>query len=273
MTCLEVSEYLDRTSLREWDRLPEMLRTHLDGCKCCRALWDLLSRRPCPRPVPGQVRSRIHDQLLDSLEPVKPLAGPGKFVFGFMAIFAGFAVPVALIFPSPESQGVSTPAGAAIVGVSVLAALMAAATLSREMVPGDRRNLPLALTLSTGTVGLLAVVALMTPWEMNAHFWMRITRCFIGGSVLALPAFVLAVMVLRRGAVLSPGAVGASAGLLASLISVVGLHYACPTLLAPHVALGHITLPIAGALAGYAAGRLLPARWFGSPQTEGFETS
>ena len=64
-------------------------------------------------------------------------------------------------------------------------------------------------------------------------------------------------MLLRRGAVLSLGIVGAGAGLLAGLVGVVVLHFGCGMNNAPHVVLGHLGIPLAGALIGAAIGRLL----------------
>jgi hypothetical protein len=75
---------------------------------------------------------------------------------------------------------------------------------------------------------------------------------------MSLPAAGLAVILLRRGAILTPGVVGAAAGLLAALVGVVGLHFACATQAAPHIALGHLGIPVLGAGLGYLIGRLIP---------------
>ena len=48
------------------------------------------------------------------------------------------------------------------------------------------------------------------------------------------------------------------AGMLAGLVGLVILHLGCTMHTAPHIMLGHLTLPLLGAAMGYGLGRALP---------------
>jgi hypothetical protein len=86
---------------------------------------------------------------------------------------------------------------------------------------------------------------------------------------MSIPATVAIIFVLRRGAVLWLCAAGAATGLFAGLVGMTALHFACGTYQAPHVALAHLGLPVAGGLVGFGLGRILPLLpgGFGSPRT------
>ena len=261
MTCREVNEYLDRASPADWAGLPEMLHKHVENCECCRALWELLSRRPCPRRVPQQVRTRIEQDLLGSLEPVAPLPGTGKLTLGFALIFGGWSVLFVGLMASPAAPGVNSFPFAAVVGFASIVGLVVSLALSREMTPGEKRYVSPTVAHSLALLALAAAVALAFPWRIDEGFLAESWKCFRAGFLISLPAAALAVLLLRRGAPLSPETVGAGAGLLAGLVGLLSLHFSCSIAAAPHITLGHVMIPVAGVLIGHTAGRLLPLRW------------
>jgi hypothetical protein len=261
MTCREVNEFLDRRSPPDWAGLPEMLRKHLEGCECCRGLWEFLSRRPCPRQVPPQVRSQIEHDLLGSLEPVAPLPGTGKLTFGFALIFAGLSALFVGLLASPAAPGVNSFPFAAVAGFASVVGLVVSLALSREMAPGEKRLVSPTVAHSLVLVALFAAVALAFPWRIDEAFLVEGWKCFRAGFLISLPAAGLALLLLRRGAPLSPETVGAGAGLLAGLVGLLSLHFSCSIAAAPHIALGHVMVPVAGVVIGHTAGRLLPVRW------------
>jgi hypothetical protein len=258
MTCQEVNDYLDRSSLGDGAELPAMLRKHLQSCGCCRSLWEMLSRRPCPRQVPQQVRSRIEDQVLGSLEPVAPVAGVGKLTLSFFSIFGGVSALFVIWGASPGAPGIQSLPFAAFVAMAGLAGVLLSWTLSREMAPGEKRYVSPPVTLFLSSLGLFAAAVVVFPWTVGESFFVQSWSCFQHGALMSLPAAGLAVILLRRGAILTPGVVGAAAGLLAALVGVVGLHFSCTTQAAPHIALGHLGIVALGAGVGYLAGRLIP---------------
>jgi hypothetical protein len=260
MTCQKVNEYLDRTSAADASALPEMLREHLEGCECCRRLWELLSRRPCPNQVPEPVRSRIERDLLSSLEPVKPLPKPGKLTLQFVLVFGGFSALFGAWMASSNAPGVTAPPFAVFAGMIGVIALWLAVTLSREMIPGEIWRLNRVATHALAVVGLFGTAALVFPWRMNEPFLQEAWKCYKAGFVLSLPAAVLALVLLRRGVLFSPRFACAGAGFLGGLVGIVSLHFSCPTIAAPHVTVGHLMVPVTGAVIGFAAGHLASAR-------------
>jgi hypothetical protein len=241
--------------------LPEVVRKHLDNCECCQRLWGLLSRRPGPRDVSEPVRSRIEQDLLRSLEPVKPLPEPGKLTLAFVLVFGGFSALFAALMASSDAPGVTTPSFAAFVSVIGVIALWLSVTLSREMVPGEIWRLSRVATHAVAVVGLLGATALVFPWRVDEPFVQGAWKCYRAGFVLALPAAVLTVLLLRRGALFSPRFACAGAGFLAGLVGIVSLHFSCPTIGAAHITMGHLMVPVTGAVIGFAAGHLASARW------------
>jgi hypothetical protein len=260
MTCQEVNEYLDRTSPADVSGLPEVVRKHLDNCECCQRLWGLLSRRPCPRQVPELVRSRIEQDVLGSLEPVKPLPEPGKLTLAFALVFAGFSALFAALMASSNAPGVSTGSFAAFGGIIGVIALWLSVTLSREMVPGEIWRLSRIATHAVAVVGLFGAAALVFPWRIDEPFAQEAWKCYKAGFVLALPAAVLAVWLLRRGVLFSPRFACAGAGFLGGLVGIFSLHFSCPTIGAAHITMGHLMVPVTGAVIGFAGGHLASAR-------------
>ena len=116
---------------------------------------------------------------------------------------------------------------AGVLGIVGAAAFLLAFTLSREMVPGEKRLLTPARLFLVSLVPLFLTVFLLFPWESGNNPAPQSWHCFKAGCMFSLPAAGLVVLVLRRGAVLSLGIVGAGAGLLAGLVGVVVLHFGC----------------------------------------------
>jgi hypothetical protein len=114
---------------------------------------------------------------------------------------------------------------------------------------------------------LLVTIVLALSWRTGADFLEHSWHCFRAGVVLSLPAAALAVILLRRGRILSRAAAGALAGLWAGLIGFVTLHFGCAMNAAPHAVLGHWAVPLAGVLVGYGVGRWMPGFWLSSRKT------
>jgi len=261
MTCQEVNDYLDRTSPADASGLPEVLRKHLDGCECCQRLWELLSRRQRAGQIPEPVRSRIEQDLLSSLEPVKPLPNPGRLTLWFLLVFGGSAALFAGLLAASNAPGVTTFSFAVFAGVIGVIAVWLSVTLSREMVPGEIWRLSRVATHAVAVVGLFGAAALVFPWRVDEPFVQGAWKCFKAGFVLSLPAAVLLLLLLRRGVLFSPRFACAGAGFLAGLVGLVTLHFSCPTIGAAHITLGHLMIPATGAAIGFAAGHLARGRW------------
>jgi hypothetical protein len=126
--------------------------------------------------------------------------------------------------------------------------------LSRQVSPGAHYRIPpRALVFSVATA-FLCLSLLLLPWRATSRFWSWGLMCFSFGSVLAAVATIPLWMLVRRGAILSPGLTGAATGLLAGLLSTTVVHLGCANTTAPHVALWHAGVPIFSALVGFLLG-------------------
>lgn len=198
---------------------------------------------------------RITARLIQSLRPVTPLPSRAVLVGAFLAIFA---TVTALLFAFVGARGAENMTFLQLAGI--LAAILAAAglasfSLSGEMTPGQRRFVRPG-TMTAGILLILfALIWALFPWtEGTVQGW----HCFLSGFVCSIPAVILVLWVVRQGAPLAYGPVGATAGLLGGLVGMAAIHIGCSLLNAPHMAAGHLTIPLAGAIIGYLAGRTLP---------------
>lgn len=258
MTCSEVGKHLHEAAEAGPSSLSESIRKHLEGCAPCRALWDFLAREETAVPVSAALQAKITGSVLESLEPVAPLTNAWKLTLGFVLIFgliSGVFVAVSGLQGTADSSTLSFTALLGVIGVAVL---LVSITLTREMSPGTPRLLTPARLFITLFAAIFIIIAFLFPWEIGdgvfAHSW----HCLRSGLVFSIPAAVLILLLLRRGAVLSMSVAGAGAGLLAGLAGMTILHFGCTIHSAPHVMIAHFGIAKAGALFGFLLGRYLP---------------
>lgn len=198
---------------------------------------------------------RIADRLLESLRPVTPLPSRTTLVAAFLAIFTAVTASLFAFVGTRGAQNMTALQLAGILAAILAAAGLASFSLSGEMTPGQRRFVRPA-TMTAGILFVLfALIFGLFPWAEGAvQGW----HCFLSGFACSIPAVVLVLWVVRKGAPLAYGTVGATAGLLGGLVGMAAIHVGCSLLSAPHMAVGHLTIPLAGAIIGYLAGRTLP---------------
>lgn len=219
-----------------------------------RELDEILPDRVLP-PVAPHTEQAIRDRLLTSLEPVRPIPSRTILVAAFLAIFAMVTGILIAFFGTRGAASMTTPQLAGILTAIVVAAGLASISLSHEMSPGQRRiTHPGAMTAGV-LLALLALVAGLFPWSEGPTNGLH---CFGSGFLFSLPSVGLVLLVIRRGSPLAWGAVGATAGLLGGLVGMAAIHIGCSMLNAPHMATGHLTIPLVGAIGGYIIGRALP---------------
>jgi hypothetical protein len=80
---------------------------------------------------------------------------------------------------------------------------------------------------------------LIFPYAWNPNFVTLGLRCWLRGLLCATISGPLILLILRRGALLSPLWQGATAGLLAGLVGLTVLEIYCPYLDRAHVAVWH----------------------------------
>ncbi len=259
MTCAEVSSHFVQAGARTLEALPQGVRQHLGACPHCRSVWEFLVGGDAREEVSSEVRSRIENTVLGSLAPVSALPSAHVLTSMFLLIFAGLsAIVIGLTGLRQGAVGLDAMQFAGVLGIVGAAAILTALQLSRGMVPGEKIWVPPARLTVLVLLALFGVVGILFPWSGTQNFFATGWRCFSHGIMSSLPAGLLFVLILRRGAVLSLGAVGAAAGLLAGLIGVVVLHFACGMHTAPHIAMAHLGVPLAGTVTGFLMGRFLP---------------
>ncbi len=218
-------------------------------------LRGLVADAPQEPAMSAETARRIERSLLGSLAPVRPLPSRGVLALGYLAIFAAVAATIVASVGFRGAVAMTAQQLAGLLTAVVGAAVLTAVSLSEEMVPGSRRTVRPSRLIG-GLLGALAVVvALLFPWEGGLAGG---RHCFESGFLFSLPAAGLVVLLLRRGAPLAWGAVGASAGLLAGLAGMAILHLGCSMIAAPHIMVGHLAVPLAGASIGFLLGKALP---------------
>ena len=143
--------------------------------------------------------------------------------------------------------------------IVMVCALLASAgllvySLVHQLAPGSRHRISPA-RLPAAVIGLLALLmAGLFQFQPERHFWGTGLACLREGGPFALLAAVPFWLLLRRGGGLSPRVTGATAGLLAGLVTTSAQEIYCPILDASHILTWHLGVALLGAVIGLTAG-------------------
>ncbi len=234
--------------------LSDAARAHLDGCGRCRRLTALLAE---PLAVPEHAAPRVVDRIAADLKPVAPL--PSTAALAVRIFAAVWVMPLLAVL------AMGTEAARRMNGVQL--ALMALAfggaiailclSLARQMTPaGERTWRGIAL----GVAGIAAVVLAAVsafPWSGPV---LPGIGCTGAALMIAAPAALLSLLILRRGAVLSWDLSGAIAGLAAGLAGAAAVQARCTVLHAEHIVIWHAGAVVLAGLAGFLLGRVTRGR-------------
>ncbi|MCL6506024.1 MAG: DUF1109 domain-containing protein [Bryobacteraceae bacterium] len=256
MTCQEINELLDARVVAAGAALPQAVLEHLERCEGCRRLVRFL----CPESQPEapsiaeEAYERITRCVRASLQPVKPAPAASLFFSAFVGT-AALLLLATLAMKGAPGWVVMGWRQALVVSLTLAAGLlMVAFSLSRQLLPGARQWISPRLAW-VAAVGLFGFgVAMGMPWKARiakaAGF-----HCALHELMFATATAAILLVILRRGVVLAPIRLGATAGALAGLSGAMVLHFQCTVPEAPHVLLWHVTVPLVcaagGALAGY----------------------
>jgi hypothetical protein len=112
------------------------------------------------------------------------------------------------------------------------------------MVPGSKRIVSPALQF-LGALSLLGfLIASVFHWRRESTFLLNGLACLRAGLICAAPAAALFWLVLRRGAILSPGLTGLTAGGLAGVVGLTVLEVQCANMNAAHILIWHLGVPV-----------------------------
>jgi len=201
--------------------------------------------------VDRTVLDRITGSIQGSLRPVRPLPAPWLQTGALLAMLAAIAVlgAVRLGFFGVLRLG-ATQSAAIFLTLSGVACLTAMASVS-AMTPGSKRIVSSAVLLVTGIAAPLGVFALIFHDYSLGRFVPQGVTCLTVGVLAAIPAGLLAAVILRRGYPVNAAA-GVAAGTLAGFAGLTLLELHCSNFRAPHIMVWHVATVPLGALAGWA---------------------
>lgn len=225
---------------------------HIEECPECRSLHALLDSEVLTPAVPPELSARIEQSLGESLKPVKPL--PGRWI-GTLQLVALFAFFAAVFISNMGTAGLEHMNGFQLLAISALLATgvcLFSASLASQIRPGSYQRVSGRALVAVFGVGLLTGMALLFPWRAAQPFVAQGWPCLLGGLGVAAPGAVLLWIVLRRGAPLSAGTLGATIGATAGLLGVTVLQFKCPMQEAPHLLVWHGGVLVMSTVAGSA---------------------
>jgi hypothetical protein len=144
-------------------------------------------------------------------------------------------------------------------GVLAICTGLLAYSLVNQMIPGSRHWIPPGLLPLGVTISLAIATAVLFRFQ-DRHSWTDNWACIRAGTQIPALAAVPLWLVLRRGAILSPGLTGAATGLLAGLVGTTALEIHCPNLDAWHILVSHLGVALIGLTVGLVIGLALENR-------------
>ena len=203
-------------------------------------------------PVDRALLERIQSRIQADARPVRPLAA--RWVLGAeliaVALLVGFAAAWRVGFYAIHkfTAGQAAPIFASL-GVLII---LAAGAVTAAMIPGARQWVRPAPLTGIACLLLAGVFAAVFSDYSTSRFVPDGIACLKAGLMTAIPAGLLAWLVMRRGFVIS----GAAAGALAGLAGVLMLELHCPIFEAPHAMVWHVAVIPVSAMLGTAMARV-----------------
>jgi hypothetical protein len=234
--------------------LPSEATEHIAGCERCRRLVRVLHEtREVPTRSADHLK-QIQSAMLADLRPVQPLAPSRVFLSAFVTIFLA-VVAVGSLQLGAYGWGVLSALQRIVVFATLATgAGLLAFSMVRQMAPGGKHAIRPSLLPIGILVLLMLVIAAVFHSQEESAFVVNGLRCLRGGLTYAIPGAFLFWLLLRRGAILYPKPIGATAGGLAGLIGLTVLEVHCPNLNRYHILVWHLGVILVSALGGLALG-------------------
>jgi hypothetical protein len=234
--------------------LPAEVRSHVQSCPNCQAIGQIAELPSAAVDVSPAELQRLQGMIVGRLRRVSPLPASWLFLLAFAAVFAAVA-GLGAWYLKPYGWFALMPVQKMAVFASLAAgAALLAFALVQEMVPGHRALLPERL-LPLGLFVLLCLLfASVFQVRVESHFAGAAQACLKAGIPFAIPAGIVFVFILRRGALLSPRTTAATAGMLAGLVSTTVLEVHCRNLDVRHILVSHVSIALLGLIVGWLIG-------------------
>ena len=208
-----------------------------------------------PRPAAGSSTQALIAELVDGLQPVRPM----RFRSGMAAAFVALGVTVASVglifgFRPDVIAGHLDPVFVLAAGLFLLLGIASSATvvvMSQPRVGSDHAGWLWAAAMAA----MLPVAAVIVGLAQGAGAWQASMpghgpSCLITGSGLALVTFAALVWWLRRGAPTSPERAGLVAGTAAGSFGIFAVSFYCDINHIMHVGLWHAGAVVLSAAIG-----------------------
>jgi hypothetical protein len=229
---------------------------HIAGCERCRRLSLVFDQSPSASMPSEDRMRRIEAVVLHDLAPVQPLAPERVFLTALTLVFLAVVCGGSVLLGTNGWRAVDRAHKLAVFMPLAICAGLFALLLVRLMAPGSKRVAPPTLQFA-GALSLLGFVfASAFHWLRESAFFLNGLGCLRAGLMCAAPAAALFWLVLRRGAILSPGLTGLTAGGLAGLVSLTVLEIQCANTNAVHILVWHLGVTVLVMACGYVVGSL-----------------
>ena len=251
MNCNDVER-----ALSEESRLPLQAQEHVRSCNRCRELINALNAPVAVDPPSPATLRQIADKMAIGLRPVRPMAPARYFLGAFVGIFVSI-VALGVYGMGADAIAVMTLLQTvAILSALAISSALLSYSLVQQMVPGSLHRIPPRLLPVVITISLTIAIAVLFQFQQERHFWGNAWACIRAGTPIGALAAIPFWMVLRRGAILSPGMTGTVTvtGLFAGLVGTSVLEIHCPNLNGWHILVSHLGVAILCALAGLVIG-------------------
>jgi Negative regulator of sigma F len=216
----------------------------------------LINAAQAPLDLKPEARQRAADSIKASLRPVRPLPSTWIIASGLVLVCAAVSVAGAARAGFFGFEKMDLLERLLIFPALVLVAWLAGNGFVNEMIPGSLRRVSPSALSGICSAALLAVFAFLFRDNQTDHFFSIGIVCLITGFLHAIPAALLAWLLLRRGFAVNSISAGLVAGTLGGLAGVGVLELHCPNFQAAHILVWHIAvIPLSsavGALAGWA---------------------
>ena len=213
-----------------------------------------------PPELDPALRARITASIPVPLRSVRPLPSPGLLITGLVVTCAAVGVAGAARAGLYGIKRLGTGEAVLILATLAFLACAAGAEFVATVIPGSRRRLTSGALVAVVSAAMLLVFALSFTNYHTHNFVPAGLACLFTGLLHAIPAALIACVLLWRGFAVDPVAAGTACGALAGLAGVTMLELHCPNFQALHVLVWHTAVVPVSAAAGAVSGWLLRVR-------------
>ena len=202
---------------------------------------------------------RIAEIILSDLKPVNRLMPERRLVFLLVAIACAAAALGAVMLGAAGWHALHWVQRFAVFACLAGDVGLMAHSLGRQIVPGARLLVSPRLLVAAALAAMAVIFFVLFRPNPEPAFVATGLVCLRIGLTFAIPAGVLAWLLLRRGAILNPALTGLTVGAFAGCSGFSVLEVFCPNLNVNHILAWHLGAAVVSVLLGLAVGRM--AEW------------